>query len=178
MSICFRKKIIQSIFLLVTLSLVSGCGYRPSAHFAKKVLGDRVYTKVDVSLATPENSVLTKDALNKALRTRLKTIVTRREDADSMLSVMYENVKFIPLQYNKNGYVVEYQVNLKLKFTFEKDGKVETKRTIGRYEFTILPSAIIAYDLQLKAIEHSSVKALDQFFAYIISKGYFVDKQK
>ena len=175
MSIGFKKKIIKSLFLLLILSLVSGCGYRPSAHFAKKVLGERVYTKVDVSLATPENSVLTKDALNKALRTRLKTIVTRKEDADSMLSVRYEDVKFIPLQYNKNGYVVEYQVNLKLKFTFKKDGKVETKRVIGRYEFPILPTAIIAYDVQLKAIEESSVKALDQFFAYLVGKGYFID---
>ncbi len=178
MFIGFKKKIIQFLLSLFILSLVSGCGYRPSSHFAKKVLGNRVYTKVDVSLATPENSVLIKDALNKALRTRLKTIVTRRKDADSMLSVMYENVRFIPLQYNKNGYAVEYQVNLNLKFTFEKDGKVETKRTIGRYEFPILPSAIIAYDVQLKAIEKSSVKALDQFFAYITAKGYFVNKQK
>ena len=159
-------------------SLIIGCGYRPSSHFAKKVFGDRIYTKVDVSFATPENSILTKDALNKALRTRLKTIVTHKEDADSMLSVMYESITFIPLQYDKNGYVVEYQVNLKLKFTFEKDGKIETKRTIGRYVFPILPSAIIAYDVQLKAIEKSSVKALDQFFAYIVAKGYFVDNKK
>jgi len=178
MSIGFTKKMIQSIFLVLILLFISGCGYRPSAHFAKKVFGDKIYTKVDVSLATPENSVLTKDALNKALRTRLKMIVTRKKDADSMLSVKYENIRFIPLQYDKNGYAVEYQVNLKLKFTFEKDGKVETKWTIGHYEFPILPSAIIAYDVQLKAIERSSVKALDQFFAYITAKGYFVDKQK
>ena len=173
-----KKNFIRFLLSLVIFALICGCGYRPSSHFAKKVFGDRVYTKVDVSLATPENSVLTKDALNKALRTRLKTIVTRKEDADSMLSVMYEKVSFIPLQYNRNGYVVEYQVNLGLKFTFEKDGKIETKRTIGRYEFPILPSAIISYDVQLKAIEQSSVKALDQFFAYITAKGYFVDKQK
>ena len=178
MFIGFKKKIIQFLLLLVIVSLVSGCGYRPSSYFAKKVLGDRIYTKVDVSFATPENSVLTKDALNKALRTRLKTIVTRKEDADSMLKVVYESTTFIPLQYDKNGYATEYQVNLKLKFTFEKDGKVETKRTIGRYEFPIFPTAIIAYDVKLKAIEQSSVKALDQFFAYLAAKGYFVDKQK
>ena len=178
MFICLKKKIIQFLLLLIVFSLVSGCGYRPSANFAKKVLGDRIYTKVDVSLATPENSVLTKDALNKALRTRLKTIVTRKEDANSMLKVVYENISFIPLQYNKNGYAVEYQVNMTLKFTFEKDGKVETKRTIGRYEFPVFPTAIIAYDVKLKAIEQSSVKALDQFFAYLSAKGYFIDKEK
>ena len=178
MFISSKKNFIQFLLSLLIFALVNGCGYRPSSHVVKKVFGDRVYTKVDVSLATPENSVLTKDALNKALRTRLKTIVTRKENADSMLSVMYENITFIPLQYDKNGYVVEYQVNMKLKFTFEKDGKIEIRRTIGRYEFPISPTAIIAYDVQFKAIERSSVKALDQFFAYIAAKGYFVDKQK
>jgi len=170
--------IIKSLFF-ITLGVftLTACGYRPSAHFAQKIIGEKVYTDVDVSLSNPENAVLTKDGLNRALQTRLKTIVTRKEDADSMIGVRYEGIKFIPLQYDRNGYVVHYQVNMTLRFTFEKDGHYEERRTIGRYEFPILPTAIIAYDVQLRAIEQSSKKALDQFIAYIAAKGYFVDEK-
>ena len=160
---------------ILLLFILTACGYKPSAHFAKKVLGERVYTKVDVSLANPENAVLTKDGLNKALQTRLKTIVTRESEADSILGVRYESVRFVPLQYDKNGYVAYYQVVMTLRFTFEKGTHHEERRVIGRYEFPISPTAIIAYDLQLKAIEKSTTKALDQFIAYISAKGYFVE---
>ena len=159
---------------ILLLFILTACGYKPSAHFAKKVLGERVYTKVDVSLANPENAVLTKDGLNRALQTRLKTIVTRKSEADSMIAVRYENIRFIPLQYDKNGYVAYYQVAMGLRFTFEKGEHHEVRRVVGRYEFPISPTAIIAYDLQLKAIEKSATKALDQFITYIAAKGYLV----
>ena len=169
--------IYKLLFSLWIVLLVTACGYRPSAQFAKKVIGERVYTNVDVSLADPENAVLTKDGLNRALQTRLKSIVTRKRDADSMIGVQYAGVIFIPLQYNKNGYVVQYQVVMKLKFTFVKGNYREERFTIGRYEFPIAPTAIIANDLRIKAIEKSSIKALDQFIAYLSAKGYFVDEK-
>jgi outer membrane lipopolysaccharide assembly protein LptE/RlpB len=170
-------RISLKLVLLATLVLLTACGYRPSAQFAKKVIGEKVYTNVDVSLSDPENAVLTKDALNRALQTRLKTIVTRKEDAEAMIAVVYENIRFVPLQYDKNGYVVFYQVNMTLRFTFEKGKHQESRKIIGRYEFPILPTAIIANDLRIKAIEKSSSKALDQFIAYIAAKGYFVNEQ-
>lgn len=163
-------------FSLWLVTLLTACGYRPSAHVVKKVIGKRVYTKVDVSRADPENAVLTKDGLNRALQTRLKSIVTTREEADSMIGVSYKSIHFTPLQYDKNGYVVEYQVNMRLKFTFEKKNHHEEKIILGLYEFPIAPTSIIANDLRLKAIEKSSVKALDQFIAYLSAKGYFVDE--
>ncbi len=169
--------IYKLLFSLYIVLLVTACGYRPSAQFAKKVIGERVYTNVDVSLADPENAVLTKDGLNRALQTRLKSIVTRKRDADSMIGVQYAGVQFVPLQYNKNGYVVQYQVVMRLKFTFIKGENREEHFTIGRYEFPIAPTAIIANDLRVKAIEKSSEKALDQFIAYLSAKGYFVDKK-
>jgi len=166
------------IWVLLIGFTLTACGYKPSAQFAKKVIGEKVYTNVDVSLANPENAVLTKDGLNKALQTRLKTIVTSKEDADSMISVLYESIQFLPLQYDKNGYVVYYQVVMTLRFTFERGDEIESRRTIGRYEFSIFPTAIIAYDVQLRAIEQSSIKALDQFIAYIAAKGYYLDEEE
>jgi len=161
-----------SLFTLtVAILLLTACGYRPSSHYTKKILGEKVYTEVEVSLSDPENAVLIKDALNKALYSRLKSKATRKKNADSSIYVAYDNIRFVPLQYNKNGYVVHYQAYITLGFTFIKGDLTEKRQIVGRYEFPIRPSAIISNDLRFKAIEQGSIKALDQFIAYLSGKG-------
>jgi len=164
-------------FIVMTLLLLTGCGYKPSAHGAQKMIGERVFTQVDVSLSDPENAVLTKDALNIALQTRLKRRVSKKESADSSIYVHYKDIRFIPLQYDRNGYVVFYQAQITLTFKFIKDELKEQRDIVGRYEFPIRPSAIISNDLRLKAIEKGSLKALDQFIAYLSVKGLFLNEK-
>ena len=157
--------------LIVTLFLLTACGYKPSSLYSKKMISQKVYTEVEVSLSDPENAVLVKDALNRALYTRLKSQATRKEDAGSSIKVSYKSIRFVPLQYNRNGYVIYYQANITLKFVFEKGKEKEERSLIGRYEFPIRPSAIISNDLRFQAIEKGSVKALDEFISYISAKG-------
>jgi len=157
--------------LIILTILLSGCGYRPSSHFTPKTIGQKVYTEVDISLSDPENAVLLKDALYKALYSRLKSKVTTKREADSMIKVTYQSLRFIPLQYDKNGYVVYYQAHISLRFQFIKGDKKEERVIIGRYEFPIRPSAIISTSLRFQAIEKGSLRALDEFIAYLESKG-------
>ena len=163
--------------LLVALVVFTACGYKPSAQYAKKLIGEKVYTQVDVSLSDPENAVLTKDALNVALQTRLKRRVSKEKNADSSIFVFYKDIRFIPLQYDRNGYVVFYQAHITLDFTFKKEKIVENRKVVGRFEFPIRPSAIISNDLRLKAIEKGSLKALDEFISYLSVKGLLLDEQ-
>jgi len=157
--------------LIILTILLSGCGYRPSSHFTPKTIGQKVYTEVDISLSDPENAVLLKDALYKALYSRLKSKVTTKREADSMIKVTYQSLRFIPLQYDKNGYVVYYQAHISLRFQFIKGDKKEERVIIGRYEFPIRPSAIISTSLRFQAIEKGSLRALDEFISYLESKG-------
>ncbi len=160
-------------FSLLVLFFVA-CGYKPSSHYAKQLIGEKVYVYADVSLADPENAVLTKDALNLALQTRFKSKVVSEKEADSSIKMTYKNVRFIPLQYDKVGYVVYYQVNMTLNFLFKKGDIVIDRDITGRYEFPISSSAIISSDLNFQAIEQSSRKALDQFIAFLAAKGYLL----
>jgi len=157
--------------LIILTILLSGCGYRPSSHFTPKTIGQKVYTEVDISLSDPQNAVLLKDALHKALYSRFKSRVTTKREADSMIKVIYQSLKFIPLQYDRNGYVVYYQALISLQFQFTKGDKKEERVIIGRYEFPIRPSAIISTSLRFQAIERGSMRALDEFIAYLESKG-------
>jgi hypothetical protein len=163
--------------LLLALTVFTACGYKPSASYAKKLVGEKVYTQVDVSLSDPENAVLTKDALNMALQTRLKRKVSKAKNADSSIFVFYKDIRFIPLQYDRNGYVVFYQAHIALDFTFKKEKIVEHRRIVGRFEFPIRASAIISNDLRLKAIEKGSLKALDEFITYLAAKGLLLNEQ-
>lgn len=163
--------------LLLVFILFTACGYRPSTSYAQKLIGQNVYTEVDVSLSDPENAVLIKDALNMALQTRLKRKVAKEKNADSTILVTYKNIRFIPLQYDKNGYVVFYQAHVTLDFTFKKAKTLETRSIVGRFEFPILPSAIISNDVRFKAIEKGSLKALDEFISYLAVKGYLAHEK-
>ena len=161
----------KKTLLLLTLLLLTSCGYKPSSHYTSKVISEKVYTEVDVSLSDPENSVLVKDALNRALYSRLKSLATTKKEAKSSIFVSYQSIRFIPLQYDRKGYVVYYQANIVLKFKIEKGKQKEERQILGRYEFPIRPSAIISNDLRFKAIEKCSLNALDQFITYISSRG-------
>ena len=66
---------------------------------------------------------------------------------------------------------MHYQAHITLGFTFIKGDVTEKRQIVGRYEFPIRPSAIISNDLRFKAIEQGSIKALDQFIAYLSAKG-------
>jgi hypothetical protein len=136
------------------------------------MIGEKVYTQVEVSLSDPENAILIKDALNRALYRRLKGHSSSKKEADSSITVRYKSIKFIPLQYDNNGYIVYYQAHITLGFIFEK-GKIKKEEhlVVGRYEFPIRPSAIISNDLRFKAIEQGSIKALDEFISYLAIKG-------
>ncbi len=164
----------KKVFLISSMLLfLNSCGYKPSSYYSKKIVGEKVYTKVEVSLSDPQNAILIKDALNRALYSRLKSQTTKREDADSAIKLSYKSIKFRPLQYNRNGYVVYYQANITLNFIFEKEKKREERLIVGHYEFPIRPSAIISNNLRFKAIEQGSLKALDEFISYLSAKGLF-----
>jgi hypothetical protein len=163
---------------LLIILLLTSCGYKPSSHFTSKTIGEKVYTEVDVSLSDPENAVLVKDALNRALYSRLKSLATTKEEADSTIKVAYNSIKFRPLQYDKNGYVVYYQANIRLRFELIRGDSREERLIVGRYEFPVRPSAIISNDLRFKAIERGSIRALEQFIAYISSKGLLLGESE
>jgi hypothetical protein len=167
----------KSYLLILMLILFTACGYKPSAQYAAKLIGAKVYTQVDVSLSDPENAVLTKDALNVALQTRLKRKVSKQNNADSSIFVFYKDIRFIPLQYDRNGYVIFYQAHISLDFTLKKGKITEQRKIVGRFEFPISPSAIISNDLRLKAIEQGSLKALDEFITYLSVKGLFLNEK-
>ncbi|KIM04884.1 MAG: hypothetical protein KN64_05645 [Sulfurovum sp. AS07-7] len=156
----------KTILLFIIIFFLTSCGYKPSTTYTKEMVGN-VSLDIDVSLSDPENSVLTKEAIKRAILFRLKGNVVAKNDSTAHLKVFYQSINFVPLQYDDSGYVQYYQARTTLLFEFTKDKKVIQKDVIGLYAFPIQQSAIISSSNRFDAIEEGSKNAIDQFVAYM-----------
>ncbi len=157
--------------VLSVLLFVSGCGYMPASKQARKVVGEKVFVEVSVSLEDPENAVLIKDAARKAVVTRFHSSLVPQAEADSTLWVSLSGISFVPLQYDINGYVIVYRANININVTRRTKTGQKSYNTRGSYDFAIEPNAIITDTQRFEAIRQASLKALDSFIAQVGAEG-------
>ncbi|MDR0408768.1 MAG: LPS assembly lipoprotein LptE [Campylobacteraceae bacterium] len=160
-----------SVFLL-SLFLLAGCGYKPSSHFAKSVLGSRVYIHVAMSREDPQNTVLIKDAMSNAFIDKFGSQIVAKEFADTVLNVTLKSITFKPLVYDRNGYVISYKTIANLKIDYELlSGEKGSVTTSGDYDFPIAADSIISDTKRFEAIRYASEDAIDEFTAVVALKG-------
>jgi hypothetical protein len=152
--------------------LVTGCGYRPTAHLARDVLGDNVYIYVAMSRVDPQNTVLIKDAIASALVDRFGSEIVPENLAHTKLYIQLQSVEFNPLVYDANGYVISYRTVARLKIDYHlKGGNNGTITTSGDYDFPIAADSIISDTKRFEAIQYASVDAIDEFTALVAVQG-------
>jgi len=167
----------KKILLAISLLILVGCGYKPSAHYIKKVFDDTIFVDVRVSRAEPENAVYVKDALHRMVITRFKGKIVPKKEADDILIASYEGTEFSPVSYDSNGYITRYKVTVRMKFEM-KTKKSTIKRSISAYvEEDIHASSTLSSSLRILAIRKGMEKALDQFLAFAASKGALAESE-
>lgn len=162
------RKIIISFFVL---SLLAGCGYMPASKQARKSVGDKLFVEVVVSLEDPENAVLIKDAARKAVITRFHSSLVPQKMAKTTLLVSLRSVRFSPLQYDANGYVIVYRANIDINVERRSESASKRYKAQGTYDFAIEANAIITDSQRFDAIRQASLKALDSFVAQVGAEG-------
>jgi hypothetical protein len=166
----FLKKNKLTLWAIITLFMVTACGYQPSSHAIKNIFADTVYVEVVVDRAEPENAPFVKDELNRMVYTRFKGRVVPKAQAESQLRVTYRGSTFTPLAYEE-GYVTRYRANIRVKFDMlTKQGKI-SKNIRAVHESDIQASSIYSSALRTEAIRKGLEKALDEFLAYVSAKG-------
>lgn len=163
----------SALILLLAALLLAGCGYRPTSRAVKSAVGESVSTQVIISMQDPDNTVLLKDALNEAAVNRFRTRLTDRRHAQSHLVIALRTIKFIPIRYDTNGYVISYRAIVTL--VIDRTSGAEQKRYVsqGSYQFTIEPNAVISDIVRYDAIRFGAQKALDGFVAEVAAEGAF-----
>ena len=159
------------LILAALLFGVTGCGYKPSAHYAKAVVGERVSTEVIVSMKDPENTVIIKDAVETAVITRFKSSLTDKSRSDTHLRIRLKQVKFTPMQYDENGYIVVYRTIVTLEIGRMTGKSYRSYSVKGTYDFAIEPNAIISDQARFDAIRYGAQKAIDNFVARVAAEG-------
>lgn len=160
----------RSWMFLVPL-LLAGCGYTSAAHYAKNVVGERVSTEVVISMEDPQNTVLIKDAVDRAVITRFHTTLVPKAESQTHLKIAIESVNFIPLRYDVNGYIITYRTEVALKIDRTRGETSVPYRTHGYYDFIIEPNAIITDQARYEAIAQGAEKGIDAFIAQIAAEG-------
>ena len=143
----------------------------PASKQARKIVGDRLFVEVTVSLEDPENAVLIKDATRKAVVTRFHSSLVPQAQARTELRVVLDKVGFSALQYDKNGFVVVYRTNLTLKVTRTTKDVEKHYTALGTNDFNIKPNAVITDAERFDSIRDASLKALDSFIAQVGAEG-------
>ncbi len=153
--------------------ILIGCGYKPASYYAKSALGSRIYAEVVISRQDPQNSVIIKDSVNEAIVSRFGSKLVTKEEAQTLLNVRIASVGFIPVVYDKYGYVVAYKTVVQLDITATQDGKSELFKTSGEYDFSIESNSVISDSKRFEAIRYAANEALDEFVSKVAIKGLY-----
>ena len=167
------------LFLLIWIMLFSvSCGYKPTMHYTRALMGERIFVEVRTSLEDPENTVLIRDAVNEAVISRFRSRIVPRKNAQSQLLMTLKKVRFLPIQYDKNGYVIAYKTYVDL-LTHYRDAKGHEGDILssGDYDFTIESNSVISDTRRFEAIKNASYKAVDEFISKLSVKGIPSDDQ-
>ena len=165
------KVTMQKALLLAIVLLFASCGYKPSAKYAREVLGESVSTSVVISQEDPQNTVLVKDAIDAAIIDVFHSSLRDRAHSDSHLLITLSNPSYTPIQYDNNGFVIAYRMTVILGIKRYHKGKVKSYTAKGYYDFAVEPNAVVTDQQRFEAIRNAAQKAIVAFVAQISSEG-------
>ena len=167
-SLSYALKLFVVLFLLFELS---GCGYKPSSQYSRKVIGQKISTSVIISAQDPENTVLIKDAVDRAIVEIFHASLVDRRVADTHLEFSITEPSYTPIQYDADGFVTGYRATIVLGITRQTKDVKKRYSAKGTYDFAIAPNAVITDQERFDAIKFSAQKAISSFIAQVSAEG-------
>jgi len=161
----------QKALLVFLVLFFASCGYKPSAKYARDILGEKVSTFVIISKEDPENSVLIKDAIDTAIIDVFHASLTDKAHSTSHLIISVSTPSYSPIQYDQNGFVIAYRMTITLNINRYTHGKSTPYTAKGYYDFAVTPNAVITDQQRFDAIRYSANKAFVAFVAQISAEG-------
>jgi hypothetical protein len=156
--------------------IVGGCGYKPSAKFSRNIVGEKVSTSVIISLQDPQNTVMIKDAVDRAIIEVFKSSLVDRSLSDTHLVMKIIMPSYSPIVYDENGFVTGYRMSIILNVQRETKNESKSYNTKGFYDFTVAPNAIVTDQQRFEAIDFAAQRAINAFIAQVSAEGARANK--
>ena len=169
MKLFFKLKTV--VFLLPALFVLASCGYKPSAKFARNTLGEKISTSVVISSEDPQNTVVIKDAVDKAVIKVFQASLVDKSVSDTHLVLKISAPSYSPIVYDENGYVTAYRMSIVLNIVKYADKVSKVYTTKGYHDFSVVPNAIVTDQDRLEAIDFAAQRAIRSFLARVSAEG-------
>ena len=150
---------------------ITACGYTPSAKFARNTLGDKISTDVIISSQDPQNTVVIRDAVNKAIIKVFQASLVERSISDTHLILKMGLPQYLPIVYDENGYIIAYRMSVVLNIQKYKNGLLKNYNTRGFHDFSVAPNAIVTDKDRYEAIDFAAQRAIKAFIAQVSAEG-------
>lgn len=164
-------QLLVRVVLIFVITFLSACGYKPSAKYARSVVGEKVSTSIIISSEDPENTVVIKDAVDAAVIETFHASLVSRNYSDTHLEFSISSPSYSAIQYDTNGYIVAYRATIVLRILRTTKELKKRYSAKGTYDFTISPNAVITDQERYDAIKNSASKAISSFVAQVSAEG-------
>lgn len=161
----------KTLFIWIAIFLFTGCAYTPSAKFSRQVVGEKISTTVIVSELDPQNSVVVKDAINRAVIEVFQASISDKKNSDSHLILNMQTPSYTPIVYDKDGFVIGYRMKVTISFEQIKSGISKKRVTSGYYDFSVAPNAIVTDQSRFDAINFAAQRAIRSFVSQVSADG-------
>jgi hypothetical protein len=153
---------IKLFYISLIVFLLLGCSYKPLSKYSKNVNNKDIFIKVSINPVDPENSIIIKDSLYKALKIKFQSNFVSQKNSQIDIDLTFNNVSFSNIQYNSLGFVSikRAKVILTTKVFLKEKNKNITFKTDGIYDFMVENDTLTDSD-RFEAIKYASSKAID-----------------
>jgi len=160
-------KYLLSLFIISSLFI--GCSYKPSSYYAKPAIVGKVYVDLDVDIKNAQNSVYVKDATNEMILNQFNnTLTDKKEEADTLVSVLLSNVNHKSLSTDDDGYTKSYRTSVTIKMTYQQIGEDKKRLTVSDYyDYQVDTDSVVTDQKKKLAVKEASTRALSKLFSKI-----------
>ncbi|MDD5360052.1 MAG: LPS assembly lipoprotein LptE [Sulfurovaceae bacterium] len=165
-------KFVKFFISVSLISIIVGCGYQPSSKYVRNVFDESVYVEVKVDPAEPENAPYLTDELRKIIIQRFNGKVAPKNEAKNSIIATYKGTRFVPIAYDKSGYITRYATIVKVEFDLiDKNGKNFHKTITATTQEGVSENALYNSTSRILSIKLGLQKASDEFISFISATG-------
>lgn len=164
---------IKISFLLFFILIAAGCGYKPSAYYAKNAIQGKTFVDVILNIEDSSSSAYIKDEVNKMVLNRFNSTLTNlKEQADSVILINLKSISHAALETNDTGYVKTYRTTVNATVSYKNNqNDFKTLNITDYYDYSVEQNSVLTTAKKNEAVKIASMKAISNLFSKIAVKN-------